>query len=52
MYIHRDDKPYSCDWCGKGFNRRDALKRHQQGVLEGKKKSCMTRANRERTPIE
>ncbi|KAJ3175552.1 hypothetical protein HK101_010635 [Irineochytrium annulatum] len=39
-YIHSTEKPYMCMRCGKGFARRDALKRHEKAVAEGKKVHC------------
>jgi curved DNA-binding protein CbpA len=41
QYIHSRDKPFTCPRCGRGFSRRDALKRHEKSLAEGKKVHCV-----------
>jgi uncharacterized Zn-finger protein len=41
MYIHTQEKPYTCARCHRGFSRRDALKRHERSLMEGKKVHCV-----------
>ncbi len=39
-YTHLKTKPFVCGLCGRGFSRRDALKRHEKSIVEGRKVHC------------
>lgn len=40
MYVHGEPRPFVCPRCQKGFSRRDALERHKNAVLMGKRIQC------------
>ena len=39
-FLNNNIKPFSCEYCGKMFSRRDALRRHERMDSQGKRAHC------------
>ncbi|KAJ3389166.1 hypothetical protein HDU80_011540, partial [Chytriomyces hyalinus] len=40
-YTHSAARPFACKRCGKGFARRDVLRKHEKAFEDGKKVTCI-----------
>ncbi|KAJ3088617.1 Zinc finger and BTB domain-containing protein 8A [Physocladia obscura] len=41
MFTHTTARPFSCQRCGKGFARKDVLRKHEEAFESGKKVNCV-----------